>query len=197
MSHQLGEQKPGRLKRKPWLLGTRRSGTKGKYGWQRTRCETSASTGLPLVKLYSFAEPQFPYLLNGNDYAIRLTRLSLGLDETMDAKCLMLSQYLRSRELVSDKECLGCFMREGAWKQVLRTKKRKWRSKGNKKNCPAWYLGTNLGISKARTSCLVFFLLYRLTYCLITGLSKRPPFPCRLCLAHHTSIWPCFVSVNS
>lgn len=80
----MGEQKPCSLKRKPWLTGVRRSiRTKDKSGRLETRCEASTLTRLPLIKLYYFSEPQFLYLLNGNNYGIYLTRLSLRLDEAM------------------------------------------------------------------------------------------------------------------
>lgn len=105
-----------------------------------TRCETSTLTRLPLIKSYDFAEPQFLYLLNGNNYGIYLTRLSLRLDEAMNAKCLMVNKFLHSFELVNGEECLGCFVRTSTWKQILRAMKEREREgcgrKVNKKNCP-------------------------------------------------------------
>lgn len=76
--------------------------------------------------------------------------------------------------------------------------KRKWGRKANKKNCSSWLFWPNCGSSRTRckTPCPVFFLLYQIHF-LIIGLNKRPQFPHRQSLAHQTSIWPSFVSVNS
>ena len=51
--------------------------------------ETTASTRRPLITLYGFAEPQFPYLLSGDNYGVCFTTLSLGLDEMMNAKSVL------------------------------------------------------------------------------------------------------------
>lgn len=193
----------GRLKGKPWLLGTRRSvRTRGMYGRQETRCETSASTRLPLIKLYSFTEPQFPYLFNGDNYVVCFTRLSLGWDEAINAKCLMPNQYLHGCVLVSSKECLRCLVRKGAWKQIPWTMKRKESGVGRrtKRIVLLGIFGLIVEVAELDAGlpvqCQTHVLLCQ-THFLIIGLNKRPLFPHRLSLAHQTSIWPYFVSVNS
>lgn len=77
----------------------------------------------------------------------------------MNAKCLMLSKFLDSSELVNGKECLGYLVRTGTWQQILRAvKKREVRGrKVNKKNCPAWYFWANFEINKARSRTLSVF----------------------------------------
>lgn len=119
----------------------------------------STPVRLHLSRLYYLAEPQFPFLLNENNYGICLTRLSLRRNEAMNAKCFMLSKFLHSCELVNGKECLGYLVRTGTWQQILRAmKKREVRGrKVNKKNCPDWYFLANFEINNARSRTLSVF----------------------------------------
>lgn len=99
----------------------------------------------------------------------------------------MPNQYLHGYVLVSNKECLRCLVRKGAWKHsVNNEEKRKWSRKVNKKNCSTWYFWPNCGSSRTRCRipCPVFFLFCQ-THFLIIGLNKRPQFPHRL-LPWHT-----------